>query len=151
MDLVIAEKPSVAMNIAGILGAENNCNGYMEGNGYIVTWCIGHLIELAEPDKYREEWGKWSYDSLPVMPEHWKYQIKEDTKGQYKTVKSLLNDNRVNNVICATDAGREGEFIFRLVYEMAGCTKHAMRIWISSMEENAIRERFNNLKPDIDG
>lgn len=148
MDLVIAEKPSVAMSIAGIIGAENNCNGYMEGNGYIVTWCIGHLIELAEPDKYREEWKKWSYDSLPVTPEHWKYQVKEDTKGQYKTVKSLLNDSRVDNVICATDAGREGELIFRLVYEMAGCTKNTKRLWISSMEENAIREGFSNLKPD---
>lgn len=148
MDLVIAEKPSVAMNIAGVLGAEKNGNGYMEGNGYIITWCIGHLIELAEPDKYREEWGKWSYDSLPVMPEHWKYHVKEDTKGQYNTVKSLLNDSRVDNVICATDAGREGELIFRLVYEMAGCKKNTMRLWISSMEENAIREGFNNLKPD---
>lgn len=148
MDLVIAEKPSVAMNIAGVLGAEKNGNGYMEGNGYIVTWCIGHLIELAEPDKYKEEWVKWSYDSLPVIPEHWKYHVKEDTKGQYNTVKSLLNDSRVDNVICATDAGREGELIFRLVYEMAGCKKNTMRLWISSMEENAIREGFNNLKPD---
>lgn len=148
LDLVIAEKPSVAMNIAGVLGAEKNCNGYMEGNGYIVTWCIGHLIELAEPDKYKEEWVKWSYDSLPVIPEHWKYHVKEDTKGQYNTVKSLLNDSRVDNVICATDAGREGELIFRLVYEMAGCKKNTMRLWISSMEENAIREGFNNLKPN---
>lgn len=148
MDLVIAEKPSVAMNIAGILGAENSCSGYMEGNGYIVTWCIGHLVEAAEPDSYREEWGKWSYESLPIMPEHWKHKVKEDTKSQYMTVKSLLNDSRVDNVICATDAGREGELIFRLVYEMAGCKKNTLRLWISSMEEKAIREGFDNLKPD---
>lgn len=147
MQLVIAEKPSVAKSIAEVLGADNRQDGYFEGNGYLVSWCVGHLIELAQPESYREQWKKWNYESLPIMPEHWHYEIKEDTKEQYEVLYELLHDNRVSEVICATDAGREGELIFRLVYEMAGCRKPMKRLWISSMEESAIRAGFANLQP----
>lgn len=111
---------------------------------------MGHLIELAEPESYGDQWKKWTYESLPVNPEHWQYEIKEDTKEQYDVLYGLLHDSRVDEVVCATDAGREGEFIFRLVYEQAGCSKPMKRLWISSMEESAIREGFENLKPGSD-
>ena len=150
MQLVIAEKPSVAKSIAEVLGATNRQDGYFEGNGSIVSWCVGHLIELAQPESYGEQWKKWTYDSLPVKPEQWQYEIKEDTKEQYDILYELLHDNRVETVVCATDAGREGELIFRLVYEKAGCSKPMKRLWISSMEESAIREGFENLKPGRD-
>ena len=150
MQLVIAEKPSVAKSIADVLGAIDRQDGYFEGGGYLVSWCVGHLIELAEPESYGEQWKKWTYDSLPVNPEHWKYEIKEDTKGQYDVLYGLLHDSRVDEVVCATDAGREGELIFRLVYNMASCNKPMKRLWISSMEERAIREGFENLKPGSD-
>ena len=150
MQLVIAEKPSVAKSIADVLGAIDRQDGYFEGGGYLVSWCVGHLIELAEPESYGEQWKKWTYDSLPVNPEHWKYEIKEDTKGQYDVLYGLLHDSRVDEVVCATDAGREGELIFRLVYNMASCNKPMKRLWISSMEESAIREGFENLKPGSD-
>lgn len=150
MQLVIAEKPSVAKNIADVLGAGSRKNGYFEGGGYLVSWCVGHLVELAQPESYGEQWQKWTYESLPVKPEQWKYDIKPDTKEQYDILYGLLHDNRVSAVVCATDAGREGELIFRLVYEMAGCEKPMKRLWISSMEESAIREGFENLKPGSD-
>ena len=150
MRLVIAEKPSVAKSIAEVLGAMNRKDGYFEGNGYLVSWCVGHLIELAEPESYGDRWKRWTYDSLPVKPEHWHYEIKEDTKEQYDVLHALLHDNRVKTVVCATDAGREGELIFRLVYEMTGCHKPMERLWISSMEESAIKDGFNNLKPGSD-
>ena len=150
MQLVIAEKPSVAKSIADVLGALDRQDGYFEGGGYLVSWCVGHLIELAEPESYGEQWKKWTYESLPVNPEHWQYEIKEDTKEQYDVLYGLLNDSRVDEVVCATDAGREGELIFRLVYEQAGCSKPMKRLWISSMEESAIREGFENLKPGSD-
>ena len=150
MQLVIAEKPSVAKSIADVLGALDRQDGYFEGGGYLVSWCVGHLIELAEPESYGEQWKKWTYESLPVNPEHWQYEIKEDTKEQYDVLYSLLHDSRVDEVVCATDAGREGELIFRLVYNMASCNKPMKRLWISSMEESAIREGFENLKPGCD-
>ncbi len=146
MRLVIAEKPSVAQSIAGVIGATNRKDGYMEGNGYLVSWCIGHLVEPATPETYAEEWKKWSYETLPMIPDIWQYQVKEDTKAQYEVLKKLLNSNEVDSVVCATDAGREGELIFRLVYDQAGCKKEMFRLWISSMEESAIREGFENLK-----
>ena len=150
MQLVIAEKPSVAKSITEVLGATDRKDGYFEGSGYLVSWCIGHLIELAQPESYGEQWKKWTYDSLPVKPEQWQYEIKKDTKEQYDVLYELLHDSRVETVVCATDAGREGELIFRLVYEKAGCNKPMKRLWISSMEESAIREGFENLKPGSD-
>ncbi|MGN0372094.1 MAG: DNA topoisomerase 3 [Enterocloster sp.] len=145
--LVIAEKPSVARSIAGVIGAEEKKDGYLEGNGYLVSWCVGHLVELVQPETYGEQWKKWTYESLPIIPEHWEYQIKEETKDQYEVLCRLLHDSRVSAVVCATDAGREGELIFRLVYHMAGCKKPVERLWISSMEESAIRDGFAHLKP----
>ena len=146
MQLVIAEKPSVAQSIARVIGAGERKDGYMEGNGYIVSWCIGHLVELAQPDAYSDTWKKWSYESLPMIPEEWQTEVKSDTAAQYKVLKGLMHDARVDSVVCATDAGREGELIFRLVYDQAGCDKPIKRLWISSMEESAIRAGFENLR-----
>lgn len=150
MQLVIAEKPSVAKSIAEVLGADSRKDGYFEGNDYLVSWCVGHLIELAQPESYGEKWKKWTYESLPISPSHFRYEIKEDTKEQYYVLYELMHDYRVTQVVCATDAGREGELIFRLVYDMAKCDKPMKRLWISSMEESAIREGFENLKPGSD-
>ena len=150
MQLVIAEKPSVAQAVAHVIGADEKKDGYMEGNGYLVSWCIGHLVELAPPDAYSEAWKKWSYESLPMIPERWQTEVKSGTAAQYKVLKGLMHDAGVESVVCATDAGREGELIFRLVYEMAGCKKPMKRLWISSMEESAIREGFANLRPGSD-
>ena len=147
MQLVIAEKPSVAQSIAGVLGATERKDGYMEGNDYIVSWCVGHLIELAQPESYDEALQKWTYESLPIIPDTWQHEVKSDTKAQYKMLYQLMHDNRVDYVVCATDAGREGELIFRLTYNMAGCDKPMQRLWISSMEESAIKEGFSNLRP----
>ncbi len=150
MQLVIAEKPSVAQSIARVIGAGERKDGYMEGKGYLVSWCIGHLVELAQPDAYSDTWKKWNYESLPMIPEEWQTEVKSDTAAQYKVLKGLMHDARVDSVVCATDAGREGELIFRLVYEQAGCGKPIKRLWISSMEESAIREGFENLLPGSD-
>lgn len=147
MQLVITEKPSVAKQVSDVLGVTERKDGYMEGNGYIISWCIGHLVELAQPGAYKEEWKKWDYESLPIIPKQWKYDIKENTRKQYNILCSLLNRGDVETVICATDAGREGELIFRLVYGLAGCRKPVERLWISSLEESAIKEGFDNLKP----
>ncbi|MDE7179228.1 MAG: DNA topoisomerase 3 [Lachnospiraceae bacterium] len=147
MQLVIAEKPSVARSIAEVIGAVESKDGYMEGNGYLVSWCVGHLVELAQPESYGEQWKKWTYESLPIKPENWQYEVKADTKAQYDVLYQLMHREDVSATICATDAGREGELIFRLVYEMAGCDKPIRRLWISSMEESAIREGFENLQP----
>jgi len=147
MELVITEKPSVAQSIARVIGATQKCVGYIKGNGYIVSWCVGHLIELVTPDKYDEGLKHWCYGTLPIIPQRWKYEVKKDTDKQYEVLKDLMHDPEVMGCICATDAGREGELIFRLVYEQAGCKKRVRRLWISSMEENAIREGFENLKP----
>ncbi len=147
MQLVIAEKPSVARSISEVIGATKVCDGYMEGNGYVVSWCVGHLVELAQPESYGEQWKKWTYESLPVNPEKWQYEVKPDTKVQYDVLCQLMHREDVAAAICATDAGREGELIFRLVYDQAGCRKPIKRLWISSMEESAIREGFANLRP----
>ena len=146
MQLVIAEKPSVARNIAKVLHATNVKDGYLEGKEYLVSWCIGHLIELASADRYRDDWKAWKYETLPMIPENWKYQIKESTKGQFRVLKELLHRADITEVICATDAGREGELIFRLVYNQAECKLPFKRLWISSMEEKAILEGFQQLK-----
>jgi len=145
--LVIAEKPSVARTIAEVIGATNKKNGYLEGDGYIVSWCIGHLLELVEADVYQEKWKKWSYESLPIIPEKWQHTVKENTKAQYVILASLMNREDITEIICATDAGREGELIFRLVYQQSGSQKPIQRLWISSMEEKAIETGFSNLKP----
>ncbi len=150
MQLVIAEKPSVARSISEVIGATKVCDGYMEGNGYVVSWCVGHLVELAQPESYGEQWKKWTYESLPVNPEKWQYEVKPDTKVQYDVLCQLMHREDVAAAICATDAGREGELIFRLVYDQAGCGKPIKRLWISSMEESAIREGFENLQPGSD-
>lgn len=146
MKLVITEKPSVARNIAEVLGAVEQKEGYLKGNGYLVSWCIGHLIELASADSYKAEWKKWAYETLPIIPRNWQFAIKEPTKKQYGILEKLLKSSEVEEVICATDAGREGELIFRLVYDYTGCEKPMKRLWISSMEERAIREGFEDLK-----
>ena len=150
MELVIAEKPSVAQSIAAVLGATQRKDGYLEGNEYLVSWCVGHLVELAQPESYEEAWKKWSYESLPIIPQEWQHEVKSDTKAQYQILKKLMHDDRVDAVVCATDAGREGELIFRLTYNMAGCRKPMKRLWISSMEESAIRDGFHNLRPGSD-
>ena len=146
MQLVIAEKPSVAQSIAKILGATSRKDGYTEGNNYIVSWCVGHLVELAPADSYDEKYAKWRYGDLPILPALWQYQVSSSTKKQFDVLKKLLNDSRVDTVICATDAGREGELIFRLVYDKAGCKKPIQRLWISSLEDTAIQKGFENLK-----
>ena len=150
MKLVIAEKPSVAMSLAAVLGATERKDGYLEGSGYLVSWCVGHLLELAQPEAYKEQYAKWRYEDLPILPENWKYEVPKDKKKQLALLCRLMKDKRVDSVICATDAGREGELIFRLVYEYAGCNKPMERLWISSMEDAAIREGFDHLRPGSD-
>ena len=150
MQLVITEKPSVAKSISSVIGAAEKKNGYMEGNGFLVSWCVGHLVEPVRPENYGEKWKKWTYESLPMLPEEWKYEAKTGTKAQYDVLCRLMNRKDVSAVVCATDAGREGELIFRLVYEAAGCGKPVKRLWISSMEEGAIKEGFENLRPGSD-
>ena len=148
--LVIAEKPSVAQAYAKVLGATNRNDGYLEGNGYLVSWCIGHLVELAPPNVYDEKYVKWSIADLPILPQKWQYLVSSSTKKQFGILQKLLHRPDVDSVICATDAGREGELIFRLVYQQAGCKKPFSRLWLSSMEENAIREGFAHLKPSTE-
>ena len=150
MKLVIAEKPSVARSISEVLKVYNKQDGYMEGNGYIVTWCIGHLIGLADADVYEDRYKKWKLEDLPIIPDIWKTTIFNNTSKQFSVLNRLLNDTRVKEVICATDAGREGELILRLVYEKANCNKPIKRLWISSMEDSAIEKGFNNLKDGKD-
>lgn len=145
MRLVIAEKPSVAMALARVLGAGTRRDGYTEGGGWLVSWCVGHLVEPAGPDAYDPRYSKWAYEDLPILPRAWKYQVLPDTKKQFDTLAALMRDSRVESLVCATDAGREGELIFRLVYEAADCEKPVQRLWISSMEEDAIRKGFDSL------
>ena len=148
--LVIAEKPSVAQSIAAVLGAREKKDGFIEGNGYLVSWCVGHLIGLAEAAAYGEQYRKWSYDSLPILPQEWKYTVAADKKTQFDTLKDLMHRDDVSEVVNACDAGREGELIFRFVYNTAGCKKPMRRLWISSMEDEAIRDGFSHLKDGRD-
>ena len=150
MKLVIAEKPSVAMALAAVLGADEKKDGYLEGGGYLVSWCVGHLLELAQPEAYGEQYARWRYGDLPILPDEWKYEVPKDKKKQLDLLCRLMKDKRVDSVVCATDAGREGELIFRLVYEYAGCRKPMERLWISSMEDAAIRDGFEHLRPGKD-
>ena len=148
--LVITEKPSVAQAYAKVLGATNRSDGYLEGSGYLVSWCVGHLVELAPPNVYDEKYVKWSVADLPILPEKWQYLVSDSTKKQFGILKKLMHRKDVESLICATDAGREGELIFRLVYQQAGCKKSFSRLWLSSMEDSAIREGFANLKPSTE-
>ena len=148
--LVIAEKPSVAQSLAAVIGATVRKDGYLEGNGWRVSWCVGHLAGLADADSYDPKYAKWRYDDLPILPEHWQMVVGKDKKKQFDILKKLMNAPDVTEVVNACDAGREGEMIFRSVYELAGCKKPMKRLWISSMEDSAIREGFANLRPGAD-
>ena len=148
--LVVAEKPSVGAAYAKVLGATNRQDGYWEGNGYLVSWCVGHLVELAPPNVYDAKYVKWSIADLPILPEKWQYLVSTSTKKQFGILQKVMNRPDVDSIVCATDAGREGELIFRLVCQQAGCKKPFTRLWLSSMEENAIREGFASLKPSTE-
>ena len=150
MKLVIAEKPSVAQSLAAVIGANIRKDGYLEGNGWRVSWCVGHLAGLADADAYNPDYAKWRYDDLPILPEPWQMVVSKDKKKQFDILKQLMNAPDVTEVVNACDAGREGELIFRSVYELAGCQKPMKRLWISSMEDSAIREGFANLRPGTD-
>lgn len=150
MRVILAEKPSVAQSIAAVLGANQKKNGYLQGENDLVSWCVGHLVELASPEFYDARYAKWRLEDLPILPDEWVSAVIERTKKQFVVLKNLLNRADVDEVVCATDAGREGEFIFRLTYEKAGCIKPVKRLWISSLEENAIRAGFQALKPSAD-
>ena len=145
-NLVIAEKPSVAISIAKIIGATKKKDGYYEGNGYRVSWCVGHLVQMANPDSYDEKYAKWNMVDLPIIPKEYKYEVSKTTKKQFSILKKLMNDKEIDKVINACDAGREGEAIFRLVYNQANCKKKIKRLWISSMEDSAIKDGFDNLQ-----
>ncbi|HGD3471499.1 TPA: DNA topoisomerase 3 [Streptococcus agalactiae] len=145
MKLVIAEKPSVAISIAKVIGANKKKDGYYEGNGYRVSWCVGHLIQMANPDSYDEKYAKWNMADLPIIPREYKYEVAKATKKQFNILKKLMNGKEIDMVINACDAGREGEAIFRLVYNQVNCKKKMKRLWISSMEDSAIKEGFDNL------
>ena len=146
MKLVVAEKPSVAQSIAKVIGANKRQDGYLEGNGYLVSWCVGHLVELCTPDEYDEKYSKWNKEDLPILPDPFKWQVSKGKNKQFNILKDLMYRKDVDEIICATDAGREGELIFRLVYIQAKCRKPFKRLWISSMEDSAIKDGFSNLK-----
>lgn len=150
MKLVIAEKPSVAISIAKVIGANKKKDGYYEGNGYRVSWCVGHLIQMVNPDAYDEKYAKWNITDLPIVPKNYKYEIAKSTRKQFNILKKLMNNKEIDMVINACDAGREGESIFRLVYNQVNCKKKMKRLWISSMEDSAIKEGFDNLKDGKD-
>ena len=150
MKLVIAEKPSQGMAFAKVLGAVNQKDGFMEGNGWIVTWCYGHMLRLSQPDEIDPALSHWRMEDLPILPRNWAYLPDENKKPQLERLAALMNDPAVASIVCATDAGREGELVFRLVYDYAGCVKPVERLWINSMEDNAIREGFQNLRPAAD-
>jgi len=143
--LVIAEKPSVGMSLAAVLGAKDKKDGYTEGGGYIVSWCIGHLVGFADAYEYEEKYGKWKREDLPIVPDAWKYTVFEGKQKQFNTLRDLMNRPDVDSLVCATDAGREGELIFRFLYQMAGCVKPFKRLWISSMEESAVVQRGGSI------
>src|SRR5947209_591564 len=144
---VLAEKPSVARDIARVLGATSRGDGYLHGNGYVVTWAIGHLAALAQPHEINPEWRHWRRDLLPILPDRWPLIVYEKTKDQFEIVRKILGSPRVARVVCATDAGREGELIFRYIYEAADCEKPVDRLWISSLTPEAIQRGFESLRP----
>jgi DNA topoisomerase-3 len=146
---VLAEKPSVARDIARELGATKRGDGFLHGNGYVVTWAVGHLVSLAQPHEINPDWKQWRFDTLPMLPTSWPLVVYEKTKPQFEVVRKILNSPRVVKVVCATDAGREGELIFRYIYEAAACSKPFSRLWISSMTAEAIRKGFDNLQPGV--
>ena len=146
MKLIISEKPSQAFAYAKALGVKGKKDGYLENNDYIITWCVGHLVALADPSAYNDKYKKWSYDDLPLLPEKFKYIVPKDKQKQFKVVKWLMNRKDVTEIVNGCDAGREGELIFRLVYIQANCDKPFKRLWISSMEESAIRQGMENLR-----
>ena len=148
--LVVSEKPSVGAAYAKVLGATNRQDGYWEGNGYLVSWCIGHLVELAPPNVYDAKYVKWSIADLPILPQKWQYLVSAGTKKQFGILQKLMHRPDVDSIVNSCDSGREGELIFRLVYQQAGCKKPFSRLWLSSMEENAIREGFAHLKPSTE-
>ena len=143
---MVAEKPSVAQTIGKVLGATSRKDGYLEGEAYLVSWCVGHLVGLADASVYDQRYAKWRYDDLPIIPEEWLYEVPKDKMQQFKVLSALMKDKRVTELVCATDAGREGELIFRLVYQKAGCRKPFKRLWISSLEDSAIRDGFRHLR-----
>ena len=145
--LVICEKPSVARSIASALGVTSRADGFYEGNGYLISWCIGHLVGLADAAAYDPAWKKWRYDDLPILPVPFRYEVAPEKAERFAALKALMERPDVTELVNACDAGREGELIFRLVYETAGCQKPFSRLWISSMEDAAIREGFQNLRP----
>ena len=148
--LVICEKPSVSKSISDAIGAKNRKDGYYEGNGYIVSWCVGHLLGLAEPQAYNEKYTKWRYEDLPILPEIWQYTANSNTKKQLKILCDLIKRSDVDCIINACDAGREGELICRLVLNYVKTNKPLKRIWISNMEESAISDGFRNLKDGVE-
>ncbi len=150
MKLIIAEKPSVAKSIASALGAASRADGFYEGNGLIVSWCVGHLVSPMDAASYDERYKKWRYDDLPILPEPFRYVLAPGKEDAFYNLRSLMNRADVDTIVNACDAGREGELIFRLVYGMTGCTKPVERLWISSMEDSAIREGFKELRPGSD-
>ncbi len=148
MILIVGEKPSVSRAISSVVGANTTKKGYTEGNGYIVSWCVGHLVGLKYPNDYGNGWDqKWSFSQLPMLPEKWQFRVTDSTKAQYELLKKLMNRVDVTEIICATDADREGECIFRYVYNMANCKKPVKRLWVSSLEESAIRKALTSMKP----
>ncbi len=145
--LIIAEKPSVAKSIASALGASSRADGFYEGNGLLVSWCVGHLVSPMDAGGYDERFKKWRYDDLPILPEPFRYVLAPGKEDAFENLRALMDRPDVDTIVNACDAGREGELIFRLVYEMAGCRKPVLRLWISSMEDSAIREGFSDLRP----
>lgn len=145
--LVIAEKPSVARDIARVIGAGERGEGCYTGNGYVVSWALGHLVGLQDPEEIDEKYKKWRKDTLPILPEQIPLKILPKTSAQYRQLKKLMNDKEITSLICATDSGREGELIFRYIYQMAGCRKSFQRLWISSLTDESIRNGFDSLKP----
>ena len=148
--LIITEKPSTAQSIGKALGGVKRREGYLEAGGYLISWCVGHLVELAPPGSYDERFARWNRADLPIMPKEWQYLVSSSTKKQFEVLRGLMARPDVESLICATDAGREGELIFRLVYHQCGCRKPFARLWISSMEDAAIREGFAHLKPSTE-
>lgn len=147
MKLIITEKRSVGEAIAAAIGVKEKKSGFMEGLNAIVSWCVGHLVETASPGAYNERFIKWRWEDLPIFPEEWKYTVRQHAKDQMNVLETLMNRPDVDTIVCATDAGREGELIFRLVYERVGCKKPVQRLWISSMTEAAIRQGFQRMRP----